>query len=273
MENYDLQKLQDLLKHFYILANIKICIYDNRANELCFYPEKLSPFCALLRTIPEMDERCKACDNYAFSKCKKTHEQYSYTCHAGLLECVSPILYEGKIIGYIVIGQIKTPESANNSLVEKGIPAPLRKRLEKKFSLLPVIDPSKIQSAIQILDACTGYEYLKNLMRSNENKIDVLLDEYVNGHLTDDLSVSTLCSRFHLSHSEIYSIFKTYFDSTPAEYIKMRRLKTACELLKNTKLPVNKIATTCGINDYNYFSKIFKATFHTSPREFRKSRS
>ena len=88
MKNYNLQKMQELLQHFYNLTSIKICIYDNAENELCFYPEKFSPFCALLRTDPEMNERCKACDQRAFSECKKTREQYTYTCHAGLWECV-----------------------------------------------------------------------------------------------------------------------------------------------------------------------------------------
>lgn len=71
MKNYNLQKMQELLQHFYNLTSIKICIYDNAENELCFYPEKFSPFCALLRTDPEMNERCKACDQRAFSECKK----------------------------------------------------------------------------------------------------------------------------------------------------------------------------------------------------------
>ena len=273
MKNYDLQKMQELLRHFYNHANIKICIYDNAENELCFYPEKLSPFCSLLRTIPQMDERCKNCDQHAFSECKKTHEQYLYTCHAGLYECVSPILYEGTIIGYIVVGQIKRSENASFPPIEKEIPPALLKQLTDRFSELPAVDMDKIDSAIQILDACTGYEYLKNMIRSNENKIDVRLDEYINQNLAGDLSVSALCSHFHLSHSEIYAIFKDYFHSTPAEYIKLRRLKTACKLLKNTDMPVNKIAINCGISDYNYFSKIFKSAFNTSPREFRKKHS
>lgn len=270
MKNYNLEKMQELLRHFYNLTNIKICIYDNAENELCFYPEKLSPFCSLLRTNPQMSERCKNCDQQAFYTCKKTREQYTYTCHAGLLECVSPILYDGKIIGYIAIGQIKTSNKFDFSYLGNNLPLSFYTKLQKRFNELPTVELDKINSAIKILDACTGYEYLKTLVSASENKIDILLDEYINQHLTDDLSVATLCSRFHLSHSEIYSIFKEYFSTTPAEYVKMRRLKTACNLLKQTTLPVNKIAKQCGIPDYNYFSKIFKSVYKISPREFRK---
>ena len=58
MNDYNLTKLRDLLQDFYYLTKIKICIYDSSGNELCYYPEKLSPFCALLRQSDEMEKRC-----------------------------------------------------------------------------------------------------------------------------------------------------------------------------------------------------------------------
>lgn len=271
MKDYNIEKMQSLLCDFYNLTNIKICIYDRSENELCYYPEKLSPFCALLRKDGEMDKRCKDCDRLAFAECKKTYAQFSYTCHAGLLECISPILYDNKIIGYIVLGQTKAKERGDFSEIENRFPKELRDDLRLLYGQLPNISMDKIRSAMRILDACTGYEYLKSLIQTSENKIDVQLSEYVNEHLTEDLSVQTLCSRFHLSHSEIYAIFKEYFDDTPADYVKKRRLHKACELLKNTALSVNKIAQKCGIPDYNYFSKIFKKSFGVSPRAFRKN--
>lgn len=275
MEVYNQEKMQQLLKDFYNLTQIKTCIYDASGNELCYYPEKLSTFCALLRRDAELDNRCKTCDKNAFSVCKKTHKQYVYTCHAGLLECVSPILYGEQIVGYIVLGQIKTHERADFLQMHesKTFPLSFRKRLSARFRQLPAIDMEKIDSAMRILDACAGYEYLKKLLNDTENKIDAKIDKYINEHLSEDLSVPRLCALYRLSHNEIYSIFKEYFHATPAEYVKLRRLQHACELLKTTALPVNKIAKACGIPDYNYFSKLFKHAFQVSPRAFRKSQN
>lgn len=270
METYNLKKMQELLKDFHSLTNMKICIYDSDENELCFYPEKFSSFCSLLRSNVEMNERCKNCDKQAFSVCKKNREQYIYTCHAGLLECISPIIYDDKIIGYIAIGQIKSPILSNFDDIENKLPSENKKTLKEKYENLPTIEIEKIKSAIRILDACTGYQYLKNLIKSSQNKIDIMLEEYINKHLEDELSVKIICDHFHFSHSEIYSIFKNYFNCSPAEYVKIRRLDFACELLQTTNLPVNEIAKKCGIADYNYFSKVFKKTFDISPREYRK---
>lgn len=269
MKNYDVQKLKELLEDFYNLTKIKICIYDNAENELCFYPQKLSPFCALLREDNKMDEKCKQCDKLAFSTCKQTYRQHTYICHAGLFESVCPVIYDQKIIGYIVVGQIKKGKSKMMQIPD-SYSKERQEKLTEHYNKLPSLNKQKLNSAIRILNACTGYEYLKSFISSTENKIDVLISNYVNENLQNDLSVQSLCYKFHLSHSEIYSIFKEYFNCTPAEYIKNRRLNKACELLIKTNFSVGKIAKLCGIPDYNYFSKIFKRFFGISPREYKK---
>lgn len=271
MVAYNLKKMRELLHDFYYLTKIKICIYDSDGNELCFYPEKLSPFCAMLREDVKMDERCRSCDRHAFAQCKKTNRQYVYTCHAGLVEGISPIVHNDRIIGYIAVGQIKADPDADFERLAAQIPEPRRSLLQNLFRDLPVTEEEKISSAMRIMDACTGYEYLKSLAIGVGEQIDARLSAFVEAHLGEELTIRTLCASFHLSHSEIYSIFKEYFETTPAEYIKERRLSRACRLLVETSLPVGEIARRCGIPDYNYFSKIFKRSFHTSPRDYRKN--
>lgn len=260
MAIYDLDKMQALLKDFYSLTGIKICIYDKNENELCYYPEKHSGFCKLVRKYPHLKSKCDECDKYAFKECKKIHKQYTYTCHAGLLECISPIIINENIIGYIAIGQIRShnpPKSINEKFLDE-------------YNNLPIIPFEKISASMRILDACTGYEYLKGLIQETDS-IDFRLNDYILKNISRDISTKQLCLEFHVSRNELYSIFKKYFDTTPADYIKKKRLDTACKLLKTTSLHVNEIATQCGIPDYNYFSKVFKKALAVSPTEYRKN--
>ena len=271
MEAYNKTKLLSLLEDFYTLTGIKICIYDNAENEICYFPEMLCSFCATLRTDPHAAARCRECDKKAFAMCKKTHEQYIYTCHAGLLECVSPILHEGALIGYVFIGQIRPDAPCRFEDIAHRLPAELQDDLREAFSRLVPIEEKKLRAAARVLDACTGYEYLRAWIRANERKIDARIAAYINEHLEDPLSVSYLCAQFHLSHSEIYAIFKEHFGSTVAEYVKIRRLERACALLRETSLPISHVARACGIGDYNYFSKVFRRTYGKSPRAYRKN--
>lgn len=123
MREYDLNKMQQLLHDFYDLTGIKICIYDSRENELCYYPEKLTPFCRCLREDKAQDKACRLSDKNAFLTCRRTRRQTVLECHAGLLECFSPIFCEGKLIGYIAIGQIRSKPHAPESVPEELRPS------------------------------------------------------------------------------------------------------------------------------------------------------
>lgn len=270
MANFDLSSLESLLCHFYKLTNIKACIYDADGNELCYYPSKLTPFCELLREDATVEEKCKECDKRAFEICRKTRSQYTYTCHIGLRECVSPILCDNKVVGFIMIGQIKNAREADALPLPTSCSETKKERLRAAYRCLSDISEENLDAAFHVLDACSGYEALKMQLQSYKNSIDSQIDSYIYKNLKTQISVSALCAEFHLSRHEIYSICNKYFGASPAEYIKKCRLSSACKLLTTTKLPVNKIAIACGIPDYNYFSKVFKANYGISPTQYKK---
>ena len=261
--------LQTLLQDFYNLTGIKTCLFDAEGNELCYYPPMHSRFCALLRRDAAMDQKCRACDREGFAACRAKRAQHYYVCHAGLRECISPIQYEGQIIGFIMLGQIK--ESAHPSALTAALIERMGAEFAKAYEELPSIANDKRLSAFRILDACAGYEHLKSLSILNVPRIDRALEDLVQTNISGSLSVPFLCAKLHLSHNEIYSICKEYFASTPAEYIKNSRIAHAKRLLEESDLPVCEIAVRCGIPDYNYFSKVFKAAAGMSPTAYRKS--
>lgn len=271
MANYELETLRTLLVDFYNLTNIKACIYDLDGNELCYYPSRLCHFCELLRDNPEMNARCLECDREAFHQCRTTKSQYVYTCHAGLSECISPIFHEKRVVGFIMLGQIRPMKEPDFDTLCEHLPAHLHTPLKESYDALPHISEDKLHSAYRILDACAGYELLKLLMKDEFRPIDTALESYIEEHISSPLTVAELASQFHLAHGEIYRIFKEYFSATPAEYIKKRRLSYAKKLLAKTSLPVREIAIRCGIADYNYFTKVFRASLGTTPTAYRKS--
>ncbi len=264
------KKTVELLQNFHNLTGIKICLYDASGNELYYFPQKLSGFCSVLRQDGVMEGRCKECERLAIAECKKKQCHYQYTCHAGLIECVTPVLYGKNVLGYVMIGQVRN-QGQYFDKIKHLLGTQNLTLLESEYDKLPSLSPDKVSSAICILDACAGYEYLKNIMSQSGQNLDAQITNYVNENLSSDLSVQTLCRVFKLSNNELYAVFKQYFSSTPAEYVKNRRLNTACELLESSKLKVNAVCKKVGIEDYNYFSKIFKKKFSTSPSEFRKS--
>ncbi len=253
-----------LLKDFYNLTSMKICLFDSDGKELCYFPERLSSFCDALRKNKTLDEKCRECDKLAIEKCRKSGNSVIYKCHSGLFEGFAPIIISGEIIGFIAIGQIKSKSSAPTEYIRCNTD------LKKEYDKLPEIPEDKIYSALHVVDACARYEELKVFLENNSALPKQQIDSYIEKNIAENIDVTSMAKTLRISRFEIYELCKHYYSTTPAELIKNRRLKKAAELLKNTSLKVSQIAILCGIPDYNYFSKVFKKKYSLSPREYRK---
>lgn len=74
-----------------------------------------------------------------------------------------------------------------------------------------------------------------------------------------------------MSRSKCCSIFKTYMDSSPIDYVNGYRLGVSRTLLEYQDTSIQDIAYACGFSSQSYFTKLFSRTFHMTPREFRAS--
>ncbi|MEI6279709.1 MAG: AraC family transcriptional regulator [Verrucomicrobiae bacterium] len=55
------------------------------------------------------------------------------------------------------------------------------------------------------------------------------------------------------------------------ELLRKARTDKACELLRNTELPLAAIAAECGFCDQSYFSRVFQKLKKAPPNQYRKS--
>ena len=270
MLKIDREKLSALLNDFYRVTDIKICVCDEEGSERSYAPKHLCEFCEYVRSSPAGREACRRSDEAAFAECRRTGKPYSYSCHIGLTECVSPIMQTGRPIGFVMIGQTKSGKASEEEVraraEEYGLDAEKALAL---YSLIERADEDKVRSAAAIMDACASYLYLNRLIAEGES-LSRELGAYVAEHCKEPLSVDGLCRIFRLSRVDLYSCFRQAYRCTPAAFIRKTRLARACELLERTDLPIARIAREVGIDDYNYFSKLFRAQYALSPRAYRK---
>ncbi|MEL6989852.1 MAG: helix-turn-helix transcriptional regulator, partial [Bacteroidota bacterium] len=73
----------------------------------------------------------------------------------------------------------------------------------------------------------------------------------------------------NLSLSTFKRTFKEHYASSPAKYIKKRKLERAKKLLLSSNLRISDIAYDCGFSDLAHFSKSFLQAYSSSPRDFR----
>ena len=94
--------------------------------------------------------------------------------------------------------------------------------------------------------------------------------DYINLNLVNDLSVKNLADLFYISPTYLARIFKKEVNYSIVEYINRQRIRRSTLLLKDSNLPVNQISQIVGINDFNYFSRLFKKYMNKTPSQYRK---
>ncbi len=272
---FNIAKLKSLLQNFYVLTNIRIAIFDENYIEVVSYPSNISSFCKIIRTDPVASENCRLCDKKACIQAKKNQQFQRYECHAGLTEVVTPIHLNNILIGYLIMGHISPFQNfdegwahilhcCKNYKVDQNA-------LKTAFLDRKYISHDYINSASHIMNCVASYLCISHMATLKNDSLLMQLDQYIYTHLTDDLSVSKLCAYFDISRTKIYKIADENYGIGISEYIRILRLQKAKELLLQTNLPINIVANSVGISDYNYFTKIFKKYVGVTPKEFRKT--
>lgn len=261
----NIQKLEEIMRAFYTLTGIRFVIFDSDYNEILAYPEVPCEFCAKLRSNPTLREKCRMSDICAFEKCRKSKEVLIYKCHAGLVETCTPIKNEDKILGYVIFGQIADTKDKDElkSITSKSAP-------QCPTDGINYNSESEILAAAKLLEMCTDYLLLKEIIEADTEKIITDVKEYISLHLGQDIKTSDLCTLANVTRTKLYEIFSRECGMGIARYIKTERLKKARHLLKTTSLSITEISDSTGFADYNYFSRVFKEYFGVSPSKFRK---
>lgn len=129
---------------------------------------------------------------------------------------------------------------------------------EEKFCyLMPLLhDLSKCHARLQKLQA--GIE--PNLVSE--------ICKYINSDLTRDLSLEQLSEKYYISKTHLNRLFKTNVGTTVGQYIKLKRLFYAKELLSQGRHPT-EVYSLCGFRDYSTFFRAFKNQFEKAPAAFR----
>ena len=113
--------------------------------------------------------------------------------------------------------------------------------------------------------------YTRRRERSLKSDHDALrMKEYIDAHISENISVRDLAAIIFKSPSQATRIFKMEFNATPYEYLTMQRFARARSLLLGTNMLVKEIAYKTGFADEHYFSYVFRLRYGKSPTRLRE---
>ena len=267
----DVENLRRLMEDFYLLSGVRMVLFDEAENEILSYPEQGVPFCREMRKDPRFLARCKDCDRTAFHRCRQTESLTLYRCHAGLMEAAAPLMEEGKMIGYLMFGQVGS--GSTRLALTKELTALCAEYGKEPTEVHSVAIRSRrrILACAKILEACTGYIRLRSYAVSQRSDLLSRLEEYVRAHLEEDCSVAALCRALSVSRSVLYRLFPSGSGGV-ASFVRNLRLREAERLLLTTTLSSAEIAHRTGFSDGAYFCRLFRQERGQSVRDFRKQK-
>lgn len=95
------------------------------------------------------------------------------------------------------------------------------------------------------------------------------LDNYIRENLSDEISNTELGAIFGYHPFYISKMLKDKKGITLHQYVIAYRIKFAKKLLECTDKPIADIADELGFTDASYFTKLFKAQFGITPKQYR----
>ena len=93
---------------------------------------------------------------------------------------------------------------------------------------------------------------------------------FIESNLSSEFKVGDVATSVYLSPNHFRKVFKEATGQTPIEYINKVRITKALKFLKNDDMTISRVSELVGINDLNYFSRLFKTQVGCSPSDYKR---
>ncbi len=123
---------------------------------------------------------------------------------------------------------------------------------------------------IILKDISDALERMKPGSEENNDLVSRVIG-YLNEHVTEAPSLEQLSTEFYISKYYLLRRFKEYTKTTVHQYILMKKINLAKELLEQGCSP-QKTSEKCGFSTYANFYKTFKSKTGVSPGKYKRYR-
>ena len=274
---FNKEKLTQVLSDFYNSTGIAVALYDASMQSIAGAPSCHSPYCTHIRNRGECIKNCSQSNFIHMKEVSLNCKISRYTCHAGLMETILPIVYEDVLIAYIQIGQFRDAEQRYSSedklqKVAERYDFSL-KELLSLYEDLPIVSEEKLNSLYHVVDIIVKSFWLDGLITCKRSMLSIKIERYIDEHLEEKIGLNDICNEFFISKNTAYQLFHDEFHNTVNGFITQKRLNRAQELLQiRPELNITQVSLLCGFPDYNYFIRLFKKQIGTTPLQLRKTK-
>jgi YesN/AraC family two-component response regulator len=170
----------------------------------------------------------------------------------------------------IVLLTAKVGEESELKGIRKGADDYISKPFNIKILYAKLLNHVQIRQKLKIRFSKETSLLPESLAQNNldEQFIQKVVD-IIKGNISENgLNADKIAGELNVSRSFLYEKIHALSGKTVNEFVRIIRLKAACELMENKNLTLSEIAYSVGFTSLNYFSKSFKKQFNYSPSEY-----
>ena len=130
-----------------------------------------------------------------------------YKCHIGLIEAVTPLFRNNVPIGYLMFGQltdIKEKDKLYENILKECSAYTDEKTLKKLTKKIKYKSAEQIFAVAKMLDVYASYIQLKEMIRLPEAQLIAGVEQFIDEHMSENISVGRLCREFNISRTRLY---------------------------------------------------------------------
>ena len=271
--DYDREKLDRVLVDFSNATGININFVSADMAHAVFHEVRHNPYCRAVQSSPWGAQRCMRSDVELMMKCARSGHPEMHVCHAGLVDVAVPITHMNMLLGYIILGQMKTRSEFSSASREQQEVLWASAELKKYYDELPLYEEEKIHSVANIALMLTKHILIENMLILRvDEKLERVIG-YIDQNLGCRLSVQQISEETNISKTGLYKLFRANLNCTLNDYITAKRVESAVKLLLSTDMSMEEISAYVGFSNAAYFAKMFKKHNKISPLKFRKERA
>lgn len=271
---FDQKQLLRLVTNLHALTGIAANILDPQGRDINLF-EGHPPFCRAINALPEGHNRCVSCDAWMVRHYSETGGFQLYRCHAGICEAVMPLYDKKHPLAYLIFGcyldDSPMEEQWEHSRALLDWYPGGAEALKAAFFQFRQYTADELKAYMELLEALADYIQLKGMISTAERTDLQKLELYLDRHYMEKLSLASVSAQLHIGRTKLCRLAKELSGGhTLTHLIAQRRIEAAKTLLLQSDASISTVAETVGISDYNYFSRVFRASVGMTPRAFRE---
>ncbi len=215
----------------------------------------LTPFCKLVRSIPELSQQCELCDSVAGLQATRNNKPFIYRCHMNLIDFAVPIIIANQYCGAVMCGQFTLEDSENSVSLPQLFSTDWRQladfqqsALEELTDTIPTITIEQLNHVTEMINYIVKY-----IVAEAYTKIKMNEEFIVRSTENKSISLNSFCTL------PIQNVIGNVEDNTIN--ILLRPAINYINLHYTEAIKIDQMAALCNIST-SYFSRLFNSSMN-----------